>query len=162
MDYYKNNTVYHSPITTEVDGVSIELTENQLYKVGYLTRSQLLTKINKKVDQIVNLNASKQEVLDSIGVQLPSGSEELEDGFIRLPFKLGFKWQPRISNDSIAFELVQDEDAVGLENSPILYMLGVKLIPNAFYLIDGKKYVYMGEKGVVDNLEKYMADMEEW
>lgn len=40
-------------------------------------------------------------------------------------------------------EYVQQENPTGTEDNPIEYADGVPLINNAFYLKDGKKYVYM-------------------
>ena len=58
--------------------------------------------------------------------------------------KLGFDWQNiYIGEVLVRQEYVEQENPTGTEDNPIEYSEGVPLINNAYYLKDGKKYVYM-------------------
>ena len=64
---------------------------------------------------------------------------------------MGTKWSEIISenamtdiNDVRLIELAQENPA-GTKDNPIVYTEGVPLINNAYYLKDGKIYVWMGE-----------------
>lgn len=58
--------------------------------------------------------------------------------------KIGYDWYNVYVGDVLVRqEYVQQDNPTGTESNPIVYADGVPLINNAFYLRDGKKYVYM-------------------
>lgn len=60
--------------------------------------------------------------------------------------KLGYDWNNTYVGELLARqEYVQQANPKGVEDNPIEYAEGVPLINNAFYLKDGKKYVWMDE-----------------
>lgn len=93
--------------------------------------------------QIDKLNAIKDAIKDGKMVQAAGGitiSTEQSD-------KLGFDWTVYSVNDVVVRkDYVEQEDPVGTSaENPIEYTDGVPLINNAYYLKDGKIYVWMGE-----------------
>ena len=60
--------------------------------------------------------------------------------------KLGFDWRNVYVGDVLVRqEYVEQETKTGTEDNPIVYAEGVPLINNAYYLKDGKIYVWMEE-----------------
>lgn len=60
--------------------------------------------------------------------------------------KLGYDWRNvYVGEVLVRQEYVEQEPPVGTEDNPIVYEEGVPLINNAYYLKDGKKYVWMEE-----------------
>ena len=58
--------------------------------------------------------------------------------------KLGFDWiNTFVGETLVRQEYVEQENPAGTEANPIVYAEGVPLINNAYYLKDGKVYVYM-------------------
>lgn len=58
--------------------------------------------------------------------------------------KLGYDWTiTKIGNIEAKKEYVKQQNPVGTRDNPIEYYDGVPLIDNAYYLRDGKRYVYM-------------------
>lgn len=60
--------------------------------------------------------------------------------------KLGYLWKCTYIGDlCVSKEYVEDPEAKGTAENPIEWVPGVQLIPNAYYLHDSKKYVYVGD-----------------
>lgn len=60
--------------------------------------------------------------------------------------KLGYDWKVYTVNDvAVRKEYVAQENPTGTKDNPIVYAEGVPLINNAYYLKDGKIYVWAGE-----------------
>ena len=60
--------------------------------------------------------------------------------------KLGYDWRNVYVGDVLVRqEYVEQETKAGTEDNPIVYAEGVPLINNAYYLKDGKIYVWMEE-----------------
>ena len=60
--------------------------------------------------------------------------------------KLGFDWHNvYVGEVLVRQEYVEQETKTGTEDNPIVYAEGVPLINNAYYLKDGKIYVWMEE-----------------
>lgn len=60
--------------------------------------------------------------------------------------KLGYDWQNTYVGDILVRqEYVEQEHPTGTVDNPIVYAEGVPLINNAYYLNDGKTYVWMDE-----------------
>ena len=60
--------------------------------------------------------------------------------------KLGYDWENvYVGEVLVRQEYIEQADPAGTESNPIEYAEGVPLINNAFYLKDGKKYVWMEE-----------------
>lgn len=58
--------------------------------------------------------------------------------------KLGYNWKiTKIGNLEAKKEYTKQENPVGTRDNPIAYYDGVPLIDNAYYLKNGKRYVYM-------------------
>ncbi len=58
--------------------------------------------------------------------------------------KLGYDWViTRVGSLEVKKEYIKQENPVGTKDNPITYYDGVPLIDNAYYLRDGKRYVYM-------------------
>lgn len=58
--------------------------------------------------------------------------------------KLGYDWiNVFVGETLVRQEYVEQENPAGTEDNPIVYAEGVPLINNAYYLKDGKVYVYM-------------------
>lgn len=99
-------------------------------------------------------------MLDSVSVTVPDAATD-DNGVPVLPIKIGYKWQPVYSGTAFGWELVADPNAVGTADNPIIWTAGVRLIPNAYYLHDNVRYVYMGDDGFagddwdVTNMEEF-------
>ncbi len=60
--------------------------------------------------------------------------------------KVGYDWKNIYIGDVLVRqEYVEQENPVGTADNPIVYAEGVPLVNNAYYLKDGKKYVWMEE-----------------
>lgn len=60
--------------------------------------------------------------------------------------KVGYDWKNVYVGDVLVRqEYVEQEVKTGTEDNPIVYEEGMPLINNAYYLKDGKKYVWMEE-----------------
>ncbi len=60
--------------------------------------------------------------------------------------KVGYDWKNiYVGEVLVRREYVEQETKTGTEDNPIVYAEGVPLINNAYYLKDGKKYVWMEE-----------------
>lgn len=67
--------------------------------------------------------------------------------------KLGYLWKCTYIGDiCVTKEYIEDSEAKGTEDNPIDWVAGVSLIPNAYYLYDSKKYVYVGEQSVAGDI----------
>lgn len=85
-------------------------------------------------------------MLDSVPVTVPDAATN-DNGVPVLPIKIGYKWEPVYSGTAFGWELIADPNAVGTADNPIIWTAGVRLIPNAYYLHDNVRYVYMGDDG---------------
>lgn len=60
--------------------------------------------------------------------------------------KLGFDWENiYVGKVLVRQEYVEQENPTGTADNPIIYADGVPLINNAYYIKDGKLYVWMDE-----------------
>lgn len=60
--------------------------------------------------------------------------------------KLGFDWQEEyVGKKLVKQTYIKQSVPVGTREHPIEYKEGVSLIPNAYYLKNGVRYVYVGE-----------------
>jgi hypothetical protein len=60
--------------------------------------------------------------------------------------KLGYDWKNiYVGEVLVRQEYVEQENPYGTQDNPIIYLDGVPLINNAFYLKDGELYVWMEE-----------------
>ena len=66
--------------------------------------------------------------------------------------KLGYLWKYTYVGDvCVSKEYVKDPDAVGTVNNPIVWKPGIQLVPNAFYIYNNVRYVYVGEASEAGN-----------
>lgn len=161
MKYYKNGKTIETPYYVVIEGVAVELTSDQLARIGYMTESQMAKKTNETLSGDISISKTRELMSTQIEVEAPEGGVVKGDT-IEMPFKLGYKWVPSFDNGRVVYTLVPDPNAMGTENNPIIYLLGVTLMPNAFYSIGNKLYVYTGPKDTVKNYGYGMVDMEEW
>lgn len=161
MIFVKNGIEINTPYIIEVEGVEVELTYEQLRKIGYRTKEEIINEQNKVLESTFNINEAKINMVENIEFTVPVGARRDGDS-ITLPFKLGYKWVPSLNNGIVTYSLVQDPKALGVETNPIYYTMGVKLVPNAFYIIESEKYVYVGKEGYVGEYGDGMVDMELW
>lgn len=142
--YLTNGTIYtngelHLPAETdacawyEVDSVanddSVEMTAEEA--MGFLFGTFSITKGTAKV---------KKETLDTIETLGGLTTKTLQSD------KVGFDWRNTYIGDTlIKQEYVEQETPMGTADNPIVYVDGMTLINNAYYLKDGKIYVWMEE-----------------
>lgn len=114
--------------------------------------------------QIDSDNSYKLSPNDKLAILVNSIETILPEGATggKLPFKLGYKWVPHYDGSAIVWELVEDPNAIGLESNPIVFAEGMPLLPNAFYLHEDKKYVYVGLNGTATTWDEVKGDMEPW
>lgn len=88
-----------------------------------------------------------QMLAEQITEELPEGTIQNRsmDGGITLPFKVGYRWERKLVGTTIVYESVFDPNAIGTDQNPIYYTDESPRINNAFYIKDGKKFVYMGD-----------------
>lgn len=66
--------------------------------------------------------------------------------------KLGYIWKCTYVGDiCVSKEYIEDPDATGTKDNPIIWKPGVQLIPNAFYIYNDITYVYVGEASEAGN-----------
>lgn len=122
------------------NGVYREQTQSEIDEIKAQNQRELLenaSSYNLTADDILMILAQ------SISITLPNGQTETADKLIDtpidLPFKLGYKWELH----GTTFVSVEDSEAIGTMENPIIFYEGVQLIDNAFYMIDGVRNVYM-------------------
>lgn len=152
MDYIKGIEIISTPKLIEIDGVTLELSDEQLRELGYtpidevfIAQAEILSSMAPSAEII------KQRVMDKLSVTVPSSG---------LPYMIGFRWDTTIVDDEIRFKLVPDSNGLGTKNNPILFYMYVLLVPNAHYLYDGNIYKYKGAKRSVDNWDDCKDEME--
>lgn len=129
--------VLETPVEANVNGYIIVLTDAQLRTMGYKPYDEIVYEQDEELQTITPTKETLERyVLDNIVIQEPP----------EMVFKLGYKWKPTFNGNTVTFEWVYDENAVGLSHNPILFADGVRLIPNAYYFHEGELYVYVGSK----------------
>lgn len=59
--------------------------------------------------------------------------------------KVGYDWiEDYLGEKLVAQTYVKQEHPVGVANNPFIFKIGVKLIPNAYYIYNDERYVYSG------------------
>lgn len=95
----------------------------------------------KEVESQIQRDANLNAIVDLIKI-----STEQSD-------KLGYLWKcTYIGGICVSKEYIEDPEAKGTEDNPIEWVAGVSLIPNAYYLYDAKKYVYVGEQSIAGDI----------
>lgn len=84
-----------------------------------------------------------QMLVETIQEQKPEGTTVNEDGTLKLPFKVGYRWEKKLVGNTIMYESVEDPNALGTQQNPIIYHEGVQLIDNAWYKFGDILKVYM-------------------
>lgn len=109
-------------------------------KVIDRTEAELMAEMQAKELAEQDAEIPYEEKLKMFVESIPA--EKPESG---LPFKLGYVWKPRYNGNAYVWELVADPDAIGTMENPIYYVDdgSIPKINNAFYIIDGVRYVYM-------------------
>lgn len=139
------------------NGVIREMTTDEINEMKIATQETALHPTTATLSDDDKLRL----MLDSVPVNVPETATN-DSGMPVLPIKIGYKWQPVYSGMAFGWELVADPDAVGTADNPIIWVAGVRLIPNAYYLYQNVRYVYMGaeERYAGDTWDG--ADMEEF
>lgn len=154
MKYIKGMSVKETPVKAIFDGEEVELTDQQMRHMGYLPIEEAII---AQGDQLMALEPDPVEIKDemfrSVKVVIPTGG---------LPFKLGYVWKPVMSGDRIVFESVRDDNAIGTPSTPIIFVDGVRLVTNAYYLHNSSRYVYVGQPGTAGTWEDTEDNMEEF
>lgn len=64
--------------------------------------------------------------------------------------KIGFDWRIFYVNDvAVRKDYVEQEIPYGTADNPIVWKEGMSLIPNAYYIYDDVRKVWMGEEGAM-------------
>lgn len=59
--------------------------------------------------------------------------------------KLGYDWiEDYLGEKLVAQTYSKQEKPVGVADNPFIFEIGVKLIPNAYYIYNDERYVYTG------------------
>lgn len=59
--------------------------------------------------------------------------------------KIGYDWiEDYLGEKLVAQTYVKQEHPVGVVDNPFIFKIGVKLIPNAYYIYNDERYVYSG------------------
>lgn len=131
-----------------------------------LTCEEIAQQQKEEIDHITNAELSFEDKMalfvNSIPVEYPQERSANSGMSDKLPFKLGYKWEPKYNGTAIIWELVEDPNAIGLESNPIIFAEGMPLLPNAFYLHEDKKYVYVGITGTATTWDEAKDYMEPW
>lgn len=138
------------------NGVIREMTTDEINEMKITAQEAVLQPTTAMLSDDEKLRL----MLDSVPVTVPDAATD-DNGVPVLPIKIGYKWQPVYSGTAFGWELVADPNAVGTADNPIIWTAGVRLIPNAYYLHDNVRYVYMGDDGFagddwdVTNMEEF-------
>jgi hypothetical protein len=98
-----------------------------------MTYDELLEKI--KAD-----HKTAQQVEDAGGIR-----EEITQSD-----KIGYDWRVIYVNDiAVRKEYIEQEIPYGTADNPIVWKEGMSLIPNAYYIYNDIRKVWMGEEGVI-------------
>lgn len=76
--------------------------------------------------------------------------------------KLGYDWvEDYLGEKLVAQTYTKQEKPVGVSDNPFIFEIGVMLIPNAYYIYDNERYVYVGTEVAIatvwdeTNFEKF-------
>ena len=117
------------------NGMIREMTEVEIANDVILAQEEALKPTSQEL--------TREQKLDLMLATIPTNAPEGITG-TDLPFKLGCKWQPAYNGNAFVWELVHDPDAIGTADNPIYWTAGVRLIPNAYYMYQNVRYVYVG------------------
>lgn len=98
----------------------------------------------KQVQKESEQKAKKEEKLMQVADLIQFKTEQSD--------KLGYIWKCTYVGDiCVSKEYIEDPDATGTKDNPIIWKPGVQLIPNAFYIYNDITYVYVGEASEAGN-----------
>lgn len=163
MKLIKDGKIVETPIYKEVEGITIELSLDQLIGLGYEVVDNILEE-QKAYEGGSPIYVDKLSLfLESIKIKDQDGNILPEaDGYVpeeSLPIVPGYKWVPSFKDGAVVFTQVEDPNAYGTEEKPFLFDAGIRCIPNAYYLYDGVIYQYKGELKYTDTWEDVAEDM---
>lgn len=145
MKYIRNGIIYDSPITVEVEGYVIELTDEQISILGYMPLDVVSTNVDMEIsDRTYTKNVTLNDIY---GFSEPEETIESSWNSIKLPFVVGKQWKPVIENGKVTYATVDDEDGFGTINNPIIYSNGVRLLDGGVYTNGYNLYSYSGPNG---------------
>lgn len=141
--FLTNGTIYVSGtlyLPAEADAASWSEADS-IVEDKTLTPDEALQAIFGSAGEVRESTARKaQETLSTIQTLGGLKSETVQSD------KLGYDWKNvYVGEVLVRQEYVEQEVKTGTEENPILYTDGTPLINNAYYLKDGKKYVWMEE-----------------
>lgn len=77
--------------------------------------------------------------------------------------KLGMDWLvTSVNGVEVKKVYVEQAEPKGVADNPIAFVVGVVLIPNAYYVHEGTRYVYMGTAGVAESWDAVSQMMVEF
>lgn len=117
------------------NGIYRDMTETEIANIAIINQEHALQPTSQEL--------TREKKLDLMLANIPTNAPEGTTG-TDLPFKLGYKWQPTYNGNAFVWELVPDPDAIGTADNPIYWTAGVRLLPNAYYLYQNVRYVYVG------------------
>lgn len=151
MKYYKNGKTYESPIMVDISGCTIELTDEQISRLGYMPYDMVKNMSNMTISPIsMTKNLS---LYDIYKFKNPDGFVDESDSAVTLPFRPGKKWVPGIVGTNITYILEDDPNGIGTESNPVAYINGIRLVNGCVYRSGGSLYMYNGEDSTADNDE---------
>lgn len=165
MELIKDGIIYQQPIYTIIDGERIELTDEQLYSMGYEDYNGVLSMQDSLLHGVDKMTIDKISLIaDSIAVNAPEGAVIEGDVVCGLPKTLGYKWVPYYNGKTIEFSLAEDAAAIGTLANPIIFPrvddgYDVDLIVNGYYIYGGALYVYSGKGGKSGDFSSVSDDM---
>lgn len=111
---------------------------------------------NKDFDILLNKIKSHKVVFDKV---------EKLGGFTQKTTqsdKLGYDWvEDYLGEKLVAQTYTKQENPIGVADNPFIFEMGVMLIPNAYYIYNNERYVYIGTEASIatvwneTNFEKF-------
>lgn len=99
---------------------------------------------NKDFDILLNKIKSHKVVFDKV---------EKLGGFtqkITQSDKLGYDWvEDYLGEKLVAQTYTKQENPIGVVDNPFIFEIGVMLIPNAYYIYNNERYVYIGTEASI-------------
>ena len=73
--------------------------------------------------------------------------------------KIGYDWHNYYVGDKLVkSEYIEQDNPVGTQNNPFVWVPGMKLIPNGYYTYEGKRYVAVAEGSPETITEEYLVE----
>lgn len=149
MKYIRNGVIYETPVKAMTDEGEITLNDFQCNLLGYVNVDSILNhQKDFQPEEYVQLNLSYYLQM-LLQLNMPSECERINVGVVKAPIKIGYKCETTFKDGVINIQYVDDPNGLGTKNIPFIFVDGVTLYPEAYYMYEDKVYGYTGKSMMI-------------